>query len=122
MILAGLGLCLGLVFFGVSVSLMHFNRLVDPERPLQLLEWQYGEDRLGIKLLGEDLAIRVDRELPGKMLERAGDKAAPVLERASGWLAAARRTWLESGWPEEIHGAAREAGRYFTVTVEQLKE
>lgn len=115
--LFSLGVFLGVIFFGVSVSLTHYNRLVDPEHPLKLLEWQTENGHPGIQLLGETLHLRVNRELPGQMREKAGAMIRPVIDEASGWSAAVQTEFRESGWPERINSTAREAGHCIIVTV-----
>jgi len=50
-----MGICIGLIFFGINIALIKFNNLVSPEQPLELLNWRTAGDILEISLLGETL-------------------------------------------------------------------
>ncbi|SFQ99718.1 hypothetical protein SAMN05660706_104160 [Desulfoscipio geothermicus DSM 3669] len=69
--LVSLGIFIGLIFFGVNMSLMNFNRVVAPEHPLCLVDWQAGEGMVEILLLGESLRLPLDDDLPREARERA---------------------------------------------------
>jgi len=119
-VIASLGVFLGLVLFGVSVSLTHFNRLVDPQYPLHVLEWQLGKEQLGIRLLGENLTLRVDREQPGRLVRQMGEKAKPVMYEIRGWTSAVKHE-ISNDWPEKGVSAAQKAKHIILNSLNQLK-
>lgn len=121
-VIASLGVFLGLVLFGVNVSLTHFNRLVDPQHPLQMLEWRLEKEQLGIRLLGENLLFQVDREQPGLLAQQVGEKAKPVMYEIHGWTAAVKHEISVQDWPEKAVSAAQEARHIILDTLNQFKK
>jgi hypothetical protein len=59
-----LGICMGLIFYGINVSLINFNRLVAPEQPLALLNWLREGEELKINLMGETIRLSLDNACP----------------------------------------------------------
>ncbi len=119
---ACLGIFLGLIFFGVSVSLTHFNRLVDPRHPLQMLEWQTEEQgQRGISLLGEKLSLRFDWEQAHRLVRQAGDKAQPVMYELRGHTDALKHEISAGHWPEKGLSAAQEARQLMLDYMERIK-
>jgi len=55
-----MGICIGLVFFGINIALINFNNLVGPEQSLELLDWRTAGDSLEISLLGETLHLSLN--------------------------------------------------------------
>ncbi|MFA7467460.1 MAG: hypothetical protein WCY82_04235 [Desulfotomaculaceae bacterium] len=121
-IIASLGVFIGLVLFGVSVSLTHFNRLVDPQHPLHLLEWQLEKEQPGIRLLGENLHFRVDREQTGQLAQQLGEKAKPVMYEINGWTAVVKQEISTNNWLEKAVNAAQEARHITLETLNQFKK
>jgi|GEM_PF-1434522 len=120
-VMACLGIFLGLILFGVSVSLTHFNRLVDPRHPLQLLERQTEEEQRGISLWGEKLSLQFDWALPGRLAQQAGDKAQPVMYDLRGHIDALKHEISAGHWPEKAVSAAQEARSLLPETWGRLK-
>jgi hypothetical protein len=117
--LVSLGIFIGLIFFGVNISLINFNRLVAPEHPLCLVDWQIGEERVEILLLGEPLRLPLD----GDLFRDAGERACYLLRQgrieAAKWLDLLRQKACEMKnrpwWP--VFGlAVQEPAGPFHVT------
>ena len=121
-VIASLGVFLGLVIFGISVSLTHFNRLVDPQHPLQLLEWRLEEEQLSVRLLGENLLFQVDREQPGHLVQQMREKAKPVMYEIRGWTVAVKHEISANNWPEKVVSAVQEARHITLDTLNQFKK
>ncbi|HBX24142.1 MAG TPA: hypothetical protein DEF34_11015 [Desulfotomaculum sp.] len=121
-VIASLGVFFGLVIFGVSVSLTHFNRLVDPQHPLQLLEWQLQKEQLGLRLLGENLLFHIDREHLSQLAQQMGDQAKPVMYEISELTGAVKHEVSASNWPEKAISAAHEAGYIMLDILNKFKQ
>ncbi len=74
-----MGICIGLIFFGINTALINFNRLVIPEQPLVLLNCHTAGDELEINIMGETLRLSLDSS-----------------------------TWLNSAWPQKLGEQAGE--------------
>jgi len=121
-VIASLGVFIGLVVFGVSVSLTHFNRLVDPQHPLQLLEWQLEKEQLGFRLLGENLLFQIDKEHLGQLAQRMGEKAEPVLSEIRALNGTVQHEISAGDWPDKVISAAQEAGYIILDILNQFKK
>ena len=121
-VIASLGVFIGLVVFGVSVSLTHFNRLVDPQHPLQLLEWQLEKEQPGFRLLGENLLFQIDKEHLGQLAQRMGEKAEPVLSEIRALNGTVQHEISAGDWPEKVISAAQEAGYIILDILNQFKK
>lgn len=118
---ACLGVFLGLVLFGVSVSLTHFNRLVDPRHPLHMLEWQTEQEQRGVSLLGEKLSLRFDWERARRLARQAGEEARPVMYEVQGHAETLKHEISAGHWPEKAASAAQKARSLLLETWGRLK-
>ncbi len=100
-----MGICIGMIFFSLNIALNNFNRLVDPEQPLTLLNWRTAEDELEISLLGETLLISLDSSTwlinaCQKVGEQAGELFSIDREEILHRLAPVQQKAREiTGWP-----------------------
>ena len=120
-VLVSMGVFWGVIMFGVNVSLTHFNRLVEPERPLHLLEWRVDKNELEIQLLGESYHLVLSEDSYGQLRHRYGEMGRAVVDGAESRRAAAQREITESGWPEKAAGLWERVTGYVSVKIEQLK-
>ena len=120
-VLVSMGVFWGVILFGVNVSLTHFNRLVEPEQPLYLLEWRVEKNDLEINLLGESYHLVLSEDSYVQLRHRYREMCRAVVDGAESRRAAAQREIIESGWPEKAAALWERVNNYISMKMEWLK-
>jgi len=97
-----MGICIGLIFSGINIALINFNRLVIPEQPLALINWRTAGDELEISIMGETLRLSLDSSTwlnsawPQKPVEQAGELYSISRDKINHCLAPVQRKVWEA--------------------------
>ncbi len=91
-----MGICIGLIFSGINIALINFNRLVIPEQPLALINWRTAGDELEISIMGETLRLSLDSSTWLKPVEQAGELYSISRDKINHCLAPVQRKVWEA--------------------------